>query len=149
MVMAKIIRWDTPFTDKLHPSVVPLVITQPEGGVILKAIVAPSGTDQYPKYLVNFGHFIAYTCMEEGWSPERDFDSTMIEEKHLSAYQYLDSPWLQSYERGRYFVGGGTSAPFLHFLIFGGDFNVEVITPDVPVIEIIEQKGVLVIECEV
>jgi hypothetical protein len=121
----------------------------PENGVILKAIVAPSGINQYPKYLVNFGHFIAYTCMEEMCSPERGFDSTMLEEKNLSAYEYLDSPWLQAYERGRHFVGGGTSAPFLHFLIFGGDFNVEVITPDVPTIEIIEQKEVLVIECEV
>src|SRR5688500_10620849 len=107
--MAKLIRWDTPFTHKLYPSVVPLIIAQQEGGVILKAVVAPDGTAKYPKFLVNFGYFIAYTCMEEGWCPERDFDITMFEDRiRLSAYQYLDSPWLQAYERGRHFVGGGT-----------------------------------------
>ena len=149
LIMAKIIRWDTPFTDRLFPSVRLLIMTEREGADILKAVVAPEGTDHYPKYLVDFGEFIAYMCMEEAWCPERNFDSTMLEENNLSAYQYLDSPWLRSYERGRGFIDRGPSAPFLHYLIFGGDFNVEVITSAVPTIEVVEQKGVLRIEYEV
>ncbi|HEX8472800.1 MAG TPA: hypothetical protein VF666_02085 [Pyrinomonadaceae bacterium] len=147
--MAKLIRWETPFTDTQVPSVGLLISTNPDGADNLKAVIAPHGLDEYPKYLVNFGNVIAFTCIEEAFCPERDFDSTMFEERNLSAYQYLDSPWLKSYEGGRQFIAGGHPGPFYHYLISGGDNNVEVITPNIPTIDIIEQKGTLLIEYEV
>ena len=145
--MAKLIRWDTPFTGSRFPSVGLLISTGADGDDTLRAVVAPHGLEGYPKYLVNFGNVIAFTCMEESFRPERDFDLTMFEERNLSAYQYLDSPWLKSYEGGRHFIAGGR--PFYHYLIFGGDNDVEVITPNIPAIEIIERKGILLIEYEV
>jgi hypothetical protein len=147
--MSRIVRWDTPFTDGRDPSVGLLVSTESDGTDLLKAVVAPHGLDEYPKYLVNFGSVIAFTCMEEAWCPERDFDYTKFEEKNLCAYQYLDSPWLESYENGTNFIAGGHPGPFYHYLIFGGDNNVEVITPNVPSIEIVAKRGVLLIEYEV
>jgi len=147
--MAKLIRWETPFTDSQSPSVGLLIYANPDGTDILKAEVAPHGSGEYPKYLVNFGNVIAFTCMEEAFCPERDFDPSMFEERDLSAYQYLDSPWLKSYEGGRHFIAGGHPGPFHHYLIFGGDNNVEVITPNIPLVEVIERKGVIGIEREV
>jgi hypothetical protein len=149
LVMAKLIRWETPFTDSQFPSVGLLISTNADGTDILKAVVAPHGLDKYPKYLVNFGNVIAFTCMEEAFCPERDFGPAMFEERNLSAYQYLDSPWLKTYEGGIHFIAGGHPGPFYHYLIFGGDNDVEVVTPNTPTIDIIEQKEVLLIEYEV
>ena len=146
LIMPKLIRWQTPFTDRRDSSVGLLISTNPDGTDILKAVIAPDGLDEYPKYLVNFGNVIAFICREEAFSLERDFESTMFEERNLCAYQYLDSPWLKSYEDGRCFIAGGHPGPFYHYLIFGGDNNVEVITPNVPSMEIIEKSGVIVVE---
>ncbi len=65
---------------------------------------------------------------------------------NLSAYQLLDSSWVKSYELGNI---GGRFEKFFHYLIFGGDNNIEVITPNIPSIEIIEKKVILKIEYEV
>jgi hypothetical protein len=147
--MSRIVRWDTPFTDARVPSVGLLVSLESDKTDLLRAVVAPDGLDEYPKYLVTFGRVIAFTCMEDAWSPERDFDYTKFEEKNLCAYQYLDSPWLKSYENGTHFIAGGHPGPFYHYLIFGGDNNVEVITPNIPAIDVIETSRVLFIEYEV
>src|SRR2546423_1150155 len=147
--MPKLVRWETPFSARQYPSVGLLISTRSDGSDLLKAVVAPDGIDAYPKYLVTFGNVIAFTCMEEAFSPPRDFDSTMFDEKNLSAYQYLESPWLKAYENGQHFVGGGSPGPFYHYVIFGADNNVEVITPNIPTVDRIEAKGVLLIEYEV
>lgn len=39
----------------------------------LEVVVAPFGIDTYPKYVVNFGNVVAFSCMEEMHFPERDF----------------------------------------------------------------------------
>ncbi len=126
--MSKLIRWETPFTDKQYPSVVLAVDIKLTGNSSssLKAVVARD-IYKYPKYLVDFGEVIAFTCMEEGFCPERDYDSATIEEINLSAYQLLDSSWVKSYELGNI---GGRFEKFFHYLIFGGDNNIEVITPN-------------------
>ena len=111
----------------------------------MKAIVAED-IYKYPKYLVDFGEVIAFTCMEEGFCPTRDFGSATIEDRNLSAYQFIDSPWVKSYEVG--FIGN-RFGKFFHYLIFGGDNNVEVVTPNIPKIDVIEKKTVLKIEYEV
>ena len=51
----------------------------------------------------------------------------MFDEKDLSAYEYLDSSWIKSYESGIDVLPGVGS--LRHYLIFGGDNNVEVISP--------------------
>jgi len=117
--MTKLIRWETPFTEARCPSVGLLITSKGIEVDILKAVVAPGGIDEYPKYLVDFGRVIAFTCFEEAHSPERGFYHT-----------------------------GDTPVSFAHYVIFGGDNNVEVITPDTPAVEVIEEKIVLKIEYE-
>ncbi|HSK74020.1 MAG TPA: hypothetical protein VK892_20135 [Pyrinomonadaceae bacterium] len=147
--MTKLIRWDTPFTETQFPSAGLIITTKADEADILKAVVAPQGIDVYPKYLVTFGRVVAFTCFEEAHAPERDFASATIEEENLCAYEYLESPWLKSYDAWRPIYFGNETDSFYHYLIFGGDNNIEVITPDKPTIEIVEEKTILKIEREV
>jgi hypothetical protein len=152
--MSKIVRWETPFTDAFYPSVVLIATPSPllsKKGVNVKAIVAPSGIDKYPKYSVDFGEVIVFVSMDESCCPRRDFDSVIFDEtlkgdKELSAFQWFDSPWLKSYEAcfDPYATG-----KFFHFLIYGGDNNVEVITQNIPKIELVKGPEILRMECEV
>jgi len=148
--MSKIIRWNTPFTDKQYPSVEFLTTIEQDKYNVLQVLVAPDGIDKYPKYLINFGVVIAFTCMEEAHAPQLIFDSELEPEiePRLSAYQYLDSPWLKSYEPQIHFIPSGHLGYFSHYLIYGGDNNVEVITPYEPSIEMIEQKRLFKFERE-
>jgi hypothetical protein len=143
--MSKLLRWETPFTDSLHSSVGLLISTQSDGSDILQAVVAPDGTDGYPKYLVNFGRVVAFTCMEEAHTPRNDFEVAK-EDKNICAYLFPNSPWLESYDPWRYFFSEAPHEQFFHYLIFGGDNNIEVITPNVPTIRKIDQKEVVKIE---
>lgn len=147
--MSKPIRWDTPFTDKQHPSIGLIIDAESDGAGILKAVVMPKGIDDYPKYIVNFGVVIAFTCMEEAHAPEKDFAAAAIEEENLCAYEYIDSSWLKNYSAWSPFYFGNETGSFYHYLIFGGDNNIEVITPNRPVIEIVEEKTILKIEYQV
>lgn len=147
--MAKLVRWETPFTDLERPSVGLLITTASGGTDILKAVVAPTGIDTYPKYLVNFGKVIAFTCFEEAHAPERDYGFATIEEENLCAYEHIDSPWLESYSAWSSFYFRNKTDSFLHYLIFGGDNNIEVITPDKPTIDVVENRTILKIEYEV
>ncbi len=149
--MPSLVRWNTPFTDVRWPSVSVAVAEKlgTQGQTTLMAIIAPHGIDKYPKYIVNFGEAIAFTCMEEAFCPERDFYTATIEEPELATYQYLDSPWLKAYENGRHFIARGHLGEFFHYLIFGGDNNLEVITPYQPTIKIIEHSKILKIDFEV
>lgn len=130
----KFVRWETPFTDIRWPSAV--VITGPHGGTCpIEVVVAPHGVDRYPKYVIEFGDVIAFSCMEEMHFSERDFSEAECEEEGLSAYEFLDSTWLESYRKGEYFLFNTNSEnkeQLRHFLIVGGDNNIEVITKNTP-----------------
>lgn len=145
--MSKLIRWDTPFTEAQFPSVGLLITTKFNKTDIVKAVVAPYGVDQYPKYLVDFGEALAFSCMEEANAPKMDYVSAEIDENKLCSYEFLDSPWLRSYEPQKYFVRADV-VTFSHYLIFGGDNNIEVITPDLPTIETITQPTMLKLQYE-
>jgi hypothetical protein len=145
--MPKLVRWDTPFTEIQFPSVGLIITVKRDNADILKAIVA-KGIDNYPKYLVTFGEVIAFTCFEEAQAPKRDFDSATIEVENLCAYEYIDSPWLNSYADWKPIYFGNETSSFYHYLIFGGDNNIEVLTPNRPKIEIVEEKTILYIERE-
>jgi hypothetical protein len=152
--MSKIVRWETPFTDSFYPSVILLATPFPlfsNKGIGATVIVAPDGIDKYPKYLVDFNEVLVFTCMDESCCPERDFSSATIDEtikNHKSdcAFQWIGSPWLKSYEGCHDPFSEGK---FSHYLIYGGDNNIEVITNNVPTIKVIEQKEVLKFDFEI
>ena len=90
--------------------------------------------------------------MEEANAPQMIFDEELEKdiEPRLSAYQYIESPWLKSYEPQIHFTPASEMGLgyFSHYMIFGGDNNVEVITTFEPSIEIIEQKRLFKTERE-
>ena len=147
-VITKLIPWETPFTAASFPSVGLLIATKSDGADLLKALVAPKGIDQYPKYLVDFGEVIAFSCMEEAYAPEQNFVHASDDDRSLCAYESLESPLLASYVSWAPIYFGNESDSFYHYLIFGGDNNIEVITPNRPVIETISQKRTLTIDYE-
>ncbi len=152
MKSAKLVRWETPFTDTAFPSAIILTEDGPTGEFLISALVAPAGIDKYPKFRVHFGEVIAFSCMEEMYFPERDFDGAEIEEVGLSAYQFLNSAWLKSYEHGDYFLFNtdfGNRETLRHYLIFGGDFNIAIITKNEPVFETIEACKVLHLQMKI
>ena len=63
-------------------------------GIGAKVVVAPDGIDKYPKYLVDFGEVITFTCMDEGCCPERDFSSATFDETITSAEFVCALQWL-------------------------------------------------------
>ncbi|MBS1793140.1 MAG: hypothetical protein JSS81_04765 [Acidobacteria bacterium] len=146
--MSKLVPWETPFTESRYPSAIVITSSTQQMGAPLPllAIVAPAGVDKYPKYLVDFGRVVAFTCMEEAYSPRNEFEVAEDENTNLCAYLFPDSPWLASYDPLRYFYSAEVVERFFHYLIFGGDNNIEVITPNVPKIRAIEQSEVLRIE---
>lgn len=152
--MSKIIRWETPFTDAFYPSVIPIATPYPlfsKKGTAAKVVVAPDGIDKYPKFLVDFGDVIVFNSMDEGCCPERDFGSALFDEaitsaKFVCCLQWLDSPWLKSYEGCH---DPHSEGKFSHYLIFGGDTNIEIITQYDPTIRVIDQREVLIFESEI
>jgi hypothetical protein len=150
MMCPKLVRWETPFTDTQFPSAVIVAEDGPSGEYLISALVAPSGIDKYPKFRVHFGVVIAFSCMEEMQYPARDWDQTVeVQEKGLAAYEYLNSTWLISYEKGEYFLfntDGGNSERLRHYLINGGDFIIEVITKHKPTFETISSATDLLIK---
>jgi hypothetical protein len=145
--MSKLVRWETPFTNTKFPSVALIVTSASDKWNDVKALVMPLGTDKYPKYLVSFGEVIAFTCFEEAHAPERDFSSATMEERELCAYQYFDSPWIKTYEDWvKHTSFPNEPVPLFHYLIFGGDNNIEVVTTTVPTLRKIEQSEILQME---
>ena len=149
--MSKIVRWETPFTDFFYPLVVLIGIPLPTTSVIVNNLkVLVWSREEYPKYLIDFGDVLAFTCMEESCCPARDFsfatfDETITKGKFVCALQWLNSPWLKSY-KGCW--NPENTGKFSHYLIFGGDNNVEIITKNVPAIRLVERKETLKMEYE-
>ena len=149
----RLVRWETPFCNGRWPSV--YLIKEDRSGDFeqLLAIVRPSGFEEYPKYIVHFGVILAFTSMEECGAP-RDFSRVECPKEEICSYEYIGSPWLGSYDGMEYFRNGPkddkTNEPLKlrHYLIFGGDNNIEVISPNIPRIEIVTGPRTLNLKCE-
>jgi hypothetical protein len=90
--------------------------------------------------------------MEEAHFPERDFQEAEWEEEGLSSYEYLDSTWLKSYSAGEYFLFNtdfGSRERLRHFLIVGGDNNIEVITRHDPIFQQVSSSMTMSLDFEI
>lgn len=133
----RLVRWDTPFADAQFPSVVTFVNAgELPSSFTLEAVVSPKGLDEYPKYRVQFGDVIAFAAMEEMHFPGADFENVDVEgQGKFCSYKFLNSPWLESYTQGEYFLfntDGGDSESLTHYVIFGGDDILQVVTRNEP-----------------
>ena len=132
-----LVRWDVPFADARDPSV-SLVLEH--GGDAAVLIVAPSGIDQYPKYLVRFERVLVSLCHEEAVALARDYHSRSGVERSVCAYLCPGSPWVDA---SRYWTELSGLSQLQHYLIFGGDSIVELVAAGQPTVEQIQEKRVI------
>jgi hypothetical protein len=147
--MSELVRWETPFSNAEWPSVVVMTTRGLNGEYLLDAVVSPAGIDRYPKYLVEFGNVVGFSSMEEMHFPDHGFGEAKIIEERLCAYRFIGSPWLESYNRGEYFLFnlvGGSSDELTHYVIFGGDTILQVVTKNEPKISVVTEPTIRTIE---
>jgi hypothetical protein len=133
--MSRIVRWETPFADEFYPSVLPVAYPGARG---IQAKVLVSGkSDMW--YAVDFGDVLVCNIMDEGCCPHREFgeavfDPSITSDTFVASLKWLDSPWLKSYEPCH---DPYSDRRFTHYLVFGGDTNLEVICSNEPTITLI------------
>ncbi len=129
--------WNTPFKDTEYPSV-GMFINMHENEVDeVFAIVAPDGIDRYPKYLISYGrNSVEVKYYEEAFSPERGYELLVRNGPKVCSLIWNTSPSVRSYED---YVTDKNKLK--HFIIFGGDNILEVVTADVPKIEVISSPA--------
>lgn len=127
----KLIPWETPFFAKHFPSV--CVRSDLEACNEVEIIVAPWGTDKYPKYRRHFETILAYRCADESYAPVALTNSILPEKQIGSSYYWEDSPWLQEFNETKS-LWDGEHPVLRHFVLFGGDLVVEILASKQPVI---------------
>ena len=137
--MSKLVRWSVPFAEEFYPSVISAFSQSGNIPELLKIVVAPDGIDKYPKYLVTFKNVLVFNCFDEACAPERDWPEIENADPKPCAWKWIDSPWVTSYEGCGEFDSNNSPRPLFHYLIFGGDYNVEVISKAEPVVEKINE----------
>lgn len=134
--MSRIIRWETPFVDEFYPSV--LAAAYPGAGGIHAKVFVSGQSERW--FSVDFGKVLVCNIMDEGCCPQRDFgdaifDPAVRNDVFVASFIWLQSPWLRAYEPCH---DPFSENKFAHYLIFGGDYKVEVITMNEPRIQTIE-----------
>jgi hypothetical protein len=147
--MSKLIRWSVPFAEAFFPSVVSVFSQSSNRSDLLKVVVAPEGVDKYPKYLVNFEKVLAFNCFDEACAPEREWPEIETTDPRPCAWRWVDSPWVLSYQGCGEFDSNNSPQPLFHYLIFGGDYNVEVISKTEPMVEEVNEPKNLAISLQI
>ena len=137
--MSKLIPWQNDFSKAFYPSIVVSFVKKIDGSDALHIVVCPGGIEEYPRYIVSFQDVLVFSCLDEGCAPERDWVDVEISDVQSCAWQWIDSPWIRSYE-GCNYDSAGNPSPLHHYLIFGGDNIVEVISKSNPGIEEINER---------
>jgi hypothetical protein len=141
----ELVRWDVPFAEWRGLST--WVITENFDSFVV--VVAPLSDkrpeDNYPKYLIRFAEVITLLAYDEAGATHRLYYKMTGWVKGLRAYQWIDSPWLAGY-RGCHEIPG---SKLYHYVIFGDDNLVEVISVGEARIERVDQKRFIEVTHEV
>ncbi len=141
--------FETPFARDRWPSV--FLIPERLGDGTVTVVVAPDGLDKYPKYLVDFSAVWAFSCEEEagglsyaGGLIGRDPDVVGC------SYIWRDSPQAAEYDTfvPHMAIHGGRG-PVVHYVFFGGDYDVGVVAAEPPVIHVVDGPQSLAVTHEV
>jgi len=141
--MNKLISWKTPFTESSFPSVGLYLEYGEYETDLVTAVVAPDGIDEYPKFLLKFGEVLEIKYYEEGCTPDRGYEKLLDEVKGLSAYEWLGSPSVDSYQ------DLDSHRKLRHFILFGADNILEVVTANSPEITKLSGPSKIKIELNV
>lgn len=143
-VTTNLVPWDLPFAQSEHPSV--SLITEQFGRTAI-LVVAPHGTDRYPKYLVRFEKVLAALYYEEALGLRGKYPVVADAQISGCAFLWPDSPWLRA--------SHGWAVDFLkwpdlrHYIVFGADDVVELLASGESKVERIDEKTVLETKHEV
>ena len=141
-----LVPWDVPFAKSgpLYPSV--SLITE-QFGSSATVVVAPHGTDQYPKYLVRFDKVLAALYYEEALALRGEYPAVVADAPTSGcAYLWPDSPWLRASRGWAEFLQWPEPQ---HYVIFGADDVVELLASGESKVERIDEKTVLETKHEV
>jgi hypothetical protein len=144
--MSKLVRWAVPFADAFYPSVASAFSQASKYQINRLRIVVTSGVNEYPKYLVSFSDVLVFNCFDEGCAPERKWPEVEVYDPKPCAWIWTESPWVASYQGCGNFDENDQPFPLYHYLIFGGDYNVEVVARNEPSIETITEPGQIAIK---
>jgi hypothetical protein len=144
----ELVRWDVPFAE--WDGLSTWVIAE-SGDDAFTIVVAPLSAlppiENYPKYLIRFESVITLLCDEEACVLDRGYPPRLRGEKNwLRAYLWIGSPWLRSSQGWGDILGG---KEFHHYLIFGDDSVIEVISPGKARIERVDAKRFIEVKHEV
>ena len=137
------VRWEVPFSAARDPSV--SLITE-QGADAAMLVVAPSGIDRYPKYLVRFSKVMFLLCYEEAFALDLGYRALSGIEPNCCAYLWTDSPWTGSYRKG---ADVFEWKDLQHYLVFGGDSIVELIASGQPKLERLDARRVIDVKHEI
>lgn len=134
--------WGTPFSGVMDVSV--SVIPDPECLDVLHLVVAPEGIDRYPKYWVKFYGVAAFKCEDESVAPVKRYHGLKREESEHYAYLWENSPWLQEFAESQGMLDIYYQGRLIHYVIFGGDLIIEVLSAEEPQIEEVSGPSLIV-----
>ena len=143
---SKLVRWDVPFAEW---NGMRIWTVAEKGFDNLMVVVAPlsqnAPIDNYPKYLLRFDKIITFLTYDETFAFDRGYLSLPGWTKGVRAYQWVDSPWLNSYSG--WFESGGKK--LFHYIVLGDDSLTEVISVGEARVERVESKRLIKVEHEV
>jgi hypothetical protein len=144
--MSKLVRWPVPFADAFYPSVLSAFSHSAEQKANRLNVVVSPGTSDYPKFLISFTGVLVFNCFDEGCAPQREWPEVEVYDPKPCAWMWADSPWVASYQGCGQYDEDDQPFPLYHYLIFGGDYNVEVVARNEPSVETIDGPGDLSLE---
>ncbi len=115
---------------------------------LITTIVAPDGLDDYPKYSIYFGDVLEFSSYEEACAPEKQYQNLDFC-KGLSSYQWLDSPSIIAYRRHPITHSQKGNNSLNHYVLFGIDNIVEVVTQNQPKITKINEPTLITIDLKI
>ena len=141
----ELVRWDVPFADWRGLSTWVIVESFDSFTIVVAPLSSQAPKDNYPKYLIRFDKIITLLTYDEACATHRLYYKMSGWTKGVRAYQWIDSPWLDGY-RGCHEVRG---SKLYHYVIFGDDSLVEVISVGEARIERIDEKRFIEVTHEV
>lgn len=120
------------------------ILPEPGWSGRVVVIVSPHGADAYPQYLVKFDYVPAYTCIDESTAPSKYVVHTEVPNR--SCYIWDNSPWKDEFKECSEILlatFGVSFADLKHYVFFGGDNIVEVLSGADPKIEEIGSRRVI------
>jgi hypothetical protein len=141
----ELVRWDVPFAEWKALCAWVIMEKVDSFTVIVARGSNKRPEDNYPKYLIRFDKVITLLAYDEACAAHQIYYKMTGWMEGVRAYQWIDSPWLDGY-RGCHEIRG---KKLFHYVIFGDDNLIEVISVGEAKIEKVDEKRFIEVKHEV